>query len=88
MKMEDSFCHHEKFGYCKLKNQIKLVKNKHQTSCKRFEIDVYCRFGSSCAYLHTDNSGCGNKQITNEIKVEVENLENLTKEGKYDNPRN
>ena len=51
--MEDSFCHHEKLGYCKLKKQkqIKLVKNKHQTSYKSFEIE----------------------QITNEIKVEVEN---------------
>ena len=44
-----------------------------------FQIDISCRFGSSCACLHIDNSGYGNKQITNVIKVEVENVENVTK---------
>ena len=55
--MGDSICHHEKFGYCKFKDQIKFFKNKHQTSCKRFLIKISCRFGSSCAYVHLDHSG-------------------------------
>ena len=33
--------------------------------------------------MHIDNFGKGNKQITNEIKEEVENLEIVTKEGIY-----
>ena len=77
--MEDSVYHHDKFRYCKLKDQIKLCKNKHPESCKRFQID--CRYGSSVAYLYLDHSWYGNKKINNEIKVEVENLENATNEG-------
>ena len=34
-----------------------------------------CRFGSSFAYLHPDQSEEGNKKITNKMKVEIENLE-------------
>ena len=74
--MEDSVCHHEKFEYFK----FKCFENKHQKSYKRFQIDISCRFGSSCAYFHIDNSGKGNKQITNEIEIDVENLENVTKD--------
>ena len=79
--MKDSVCHHDKLGYCKLKYQIKFCKNKHPKNLKRIQIDIFCRFGNSCAYLHLDQSGQGNNKITNEIKVEVENLENATKEG-------
>ena len=36
--------------------------------------------GSSCAYLHNDHSEEGNKKITNEIKVGLDNLK-ANKEG-------
>ena len=62
-----------------LKDQIKSCKNKHPNSCKRFQIDISCKFGSSCAYLYLDHAGQGTR--TNEIKVEVDILENATKEG-------
>ena len=58
-----------------------MFKNKHQKSCKRIQIEISFRFGSSCANLHLDTSKKGNKQITNKIKVDVENHENATKEG-------
>ena len=79
MKIEDSACRRKKFGYCKLKDEINFVKNKHQKNCKMFQIDISCRFGRSCTYLHIDNSRQGNKHITNEIKVDIENIENVTK---------
>ena len=43
--------------YCKFKDQINFVKNIHQKSCIWFQIDISCRFGISCAYLHINNSG-------------------------------
>ena len=55
------------------------MSEKTPKSCKRFQIDISCRFGSSCAYFHLDHSG--EKKITNELKVEVDNLEKATKEG-------
>ena len=43
--------------------------------------DQSYRFGSSCAYLHPDYSEEGNKKITNEIKVDIDNLEKSPKKG-------
>ena len=79
LKMEDSVCHHDKFGYCKFNDQIKFCKNKQPKSCRRFQIDRSFRLESICANLHPDHSREGNKTTTNDIKVELENPEKATK---------
>ena len=79
LKMEDSVCHHDKFGYCKFKDQSKLCKNKHPKIMKG-SIDKSCRFGRGCAYLHPDHSGEGNRTITDNTKAELDNLRKATKE--------
>ena len=81
LKMADTVFHHDKFEQCKLKDEIKFCKNKHTKNCKRFRFEIFCRFKSTRAYLLLDHYRQGNKKITNDIKENVKNLENATKEG-------
>ena len=78
--MEDSVCHHDKFGYCQRVEKSSLTRKNTHTNCRRFTIDKSCRCGCSCYHLQPDNFGERNKKILSEIKVKQENLENSTKE--------
>ena len=50
-------------------------------SLRSFQTDKFCRFVSCCDYLPPYHSEKGNNNITNEIRVELENLEKASKEG-------
>ena len=55
--MEDSVCQHETKIMFSIKNtELNSARKKQYTSCKMFQIDISCRFGSSCAYLNFDHS--------------------------------
>ena len=80
--MEDSVCYHEKNLMLAVNKPYEFLQQKHtEKNCKRFQIAIACRFGSSCEYLNLDHTVQGNKTITNKIQVEEENLEISTKEG-------
>ena len=56
---------------------IKVCNKRHPTSCRRFQINKFCPFGSTCAYFHSELSEEVNDKSTNEVKRKLTNLENI-----------
>lgn len=56
---------------------IKVCNKRHPTSCRRFQINKFCQFRSTCAYFHSELTNQVNDMSTNELKRKLTNLENI-----------